>query len=146
LLGGAATTAVALSGVYLLNQAGENLMGLYADYIIPAGAVLVGLVASSGYGIASWITGTKISGRLLLAVVALLTGSYFLAKYLEFRCLFPGGATLDDGTRLDFWGYFDLMSRAFSFEDRASGRPGEPLGSLGYAFRALEILPAVSRG
>jgi hypothetical protein len=52
----------ALVGVYLLatNTKDFNIMGWYANYVLPIGALLVGLVASSGYGIASWITGQKI--------------------------------------------------------------------------------------
>jgi len=146
LLGGAATTVLALVGVYLISQAGENVMGWYADYIIPVGSLLVGLVASSGYGIASWVTGTKISGRLLLAVAVLLTVSFFLAKYLEFRLLFPDGATLSDGTAIGFWRYFDMMSRAFAFEDSVTHKPGDPMGMLGYAFRTLEVLGFVGGG
>ncbi|HUB07713.1 MAG TPA: hypothetical protein VMB50_11955 [Myxococcales bacterium] len=146
LLGGAASTGVALVAVYLLDQVGWNVMGWYGDYVIPIGALLVGLVASSGYGIASWATGTKISGRLLFLVVAMLTGGYFLAKYLQFRMLFPSGAQLDDGTPLGFWSYFDLVTRAIAFEDETSHQPGTALGLWGYGIRALEVVGFVGGG
>src|SRR5580692_2014574 len=53
LIGGAASTAVALLAVYFLNETGTNVMGWYADYVLPIGALLVGLLASSGFGVAS---------------------------------------------------------------------------------------------
>lgn len=50
---GVATSAAALLGVFLLKVlANENIMGLYANYVLPAGALLVGLLASSGYALA----------------------------------------------------------------------------------------------
>ena len=54
LLCGLATTALALFGVYLLDAKTDDfhIMGWYANYILPVGAVIVGVAASSGYGIA----------------------------------------------------------------------------------------------
>ena len=83
ILFGLATTAAALAGVWFAGQHDVNIMGWYANYVIPAGAILVGLAASSGYGLGSYVTGTKVSGRLLVMVLALLTASYFAAKYLQ---------------------------------------------------------------
>ena len=55
---GIASTILALLLVYLLqNNADTNPMGWYADYVFPAGAIFVGLLASSGYGAAAWKTG-----------------------------------------------------------------------------------------
>jgi hypothetical protein len=138
LLGGAISTGLALAGVYFAQRHGTNLMGWYANYVIPAGAMLVGIVASSGFGLSSWYTGTKITRAPLAAVVAILVVGYFVAKYLEYRQLVPGGA-LDDGTSLGFWTYFDLTTRAFRWAPKYGGQPGEPFGTLGYAMRGLEI-------
>lgn len=144
LTAGALTTVLALVGIYVLNQFELNPMGWYADYILPVGAVAVGLVASSGYAAASWGTGTKISGRLVVVVTLMLLGSYLLAQYLEFRVRFPGGAQLEDGTPLDFWGYYDLVTRSIAFEEH--GKVGSGLGLLGYGVRALEAVGFVGGG
>ena len=55
LFSGLATSALTLLGIYLIDASGADfhIMGLYADYIIPAGAMIAGVAASSGYGIAS---------------------------------------------------------------------------------------------
>lgn len=55
LLAGSATSVGTLGLLFVLNAACDdlNVMGWYADGIIPAGAALVGLIAGSGYGLAS---------------------------------------------------------------------------------------------
>ncbi len=147
ILSGLATTALALAGVWFAGQHEVNVMGWYANYVIPAGALLVGLAASSGYGLGSYYTGTKVSGRLLVMVLVLLTASYFAAKYIEFRLAFPQGATLDDGQELGFWQYFDLATRSIYWKAQHSGdTDGKPLGLWGFGLRALEIVGFVGGG
>src|SRR4051812_17886967 len=66
LASGLTTTTVALFGAWAAQKYGdENIMGWYANLVIPVGALLIGLVASSGYGIASWFSGVKIHRWLL---------------------------------------------------------------------------------
>ena len=147
ILFGLATTAAALAGVWFAGQHDVNIMGWYANYVIPAGAILVGLAASSGYGLGSYVTGTKVSGRLLVLVLALLTASYFAAKYIEFRLAFPQGTTLDDGQELAFWQYFDLTTRSIYWKAQHSGEAdGKPLGLWGFGLRALEVIGFVGGG
>ncbi len=81
LLAGSATTFDALTGVFAAAHAGENIMGWYADYVLPVGALLVGMVAASGYGIAAWVTGLKMTPRLMWSVAGELALSYFIAQY-----------------------------------------------------------------
>ncbi len=138
LLGGAVTITLALAGVWLADRAGESVMGWYADYVIPVGAILVGLVAASGFGIASWSTGTKITGLLLLAVTAMLLGGYVLAQYVEFRLAFPDGAVLANGDPAGFLDYYDAVTRSFRWMEH--DKPGAPLGMLGYLVRLGEVV------
>src|SRR5262249_50527370 len=78
LLAGLATTVLALVGVYVLDVIAPDfhIMGWYANYILPAGALIVGMVASSGYGLASWFSGIKITSKLLWIVLVLQLGAY----------------------------------------------------------------------
>ncbi len=133
LVAGLATTALALLGVW---AAGDdfNIMGWYGYYVIPAGALLVGLVAGSGYGVASWLTGVRISRNLLLMVLLLQVVAYFTAQYIEFRHI----TAKYGGEDLGFFEYFDLATRSFAFESK-DGSPGESLGGWGYVFRLLEV-------
>jgi hypothetical protein len=133
---GLVTTALALLGVWAANQSSDdfNIMGWYGYYVIPAGALLVGLVAGSGYGISSWLTGVRISRNLLLAVLLLQVTGYFVAQYIEFRHLVSAYGGGDVG----FFEFFDLTTRSFAFKGR-DGSPGDALGGWGYVFRLLEI-------
>ncbi len=115
LYSGLATSALALLGVYLLDVSGSDfsIMGWYADYVLPIGALIVGVVASSGYGIASWVTGVKINRSLLWSVLAIQLLVYFAAHY-------------------------DFIARSFAWK-QDNGSMGQPLGAWGYCFRLLEI-------
>ncbi len=137
ILGGLATTALTLSGVYLLNAHSEDfqVMGFYVNYIIPAGAILVGFAASSGYGVGSWLAGIKVSGSLLLSIMALQVGAYFAGQYIEFRSL---GLFYEDGTAVGFASWFHWSAVSFGWV-QDDGSPGAPLGMWGYGLRALEI-------
>jgi hypothetical protein len=141
---GLATTALTLLGVYVVDVKTEDfhIMGWYADYVIPAGAMLVGLAASSGYGIASWLTGIKITRHLLWVVVIFQFFAYFTAQYIEFKNL---RLIHRDGTPVGFFEYFDFAARSFAWKQK-DGRPGEPLGSWGYVFRGLEVIGFVGGG
>lgn len=135
---GLATTALALVGVYLLttNTDDFNIMGWYANYALPIGALIVGFVAASGYGIASWVTGQKITRSLLWTVLALQVAAYFAGQYIEFHSM---GLQYQDGTPVSFLAYFDFAARAFAWQQK-DGSTGDPLGVWGYAFRLLEIV------
>jgi hypothetical protein len=146
LLAGALSTALALAGVWAIARfTDENVMGWYANYVIPVGPLLVGLVASSGFALGSYLSGAKITGSLLWMMLAFLVGAYALGQWLEYRQLFPGGAVLDDGTELGFWGYFDLVTRSIAFTDR-NKVAGHPLGVWGYLVRVGDLVGFTAGG
>jgi hypothetical protein len=141
LMAGAVTTALALLGVWWLdnNTTDFHVMGWYGDYVIPAGALLVGLAAGSGYGVASYLTGFRIRRSLLLAVLALQLGAYAGAQYLEFRSLTREAPLVGaDGQELTFVQYYHLQAISFAWDDH--GRRGEPLGEWGYFFLGLGVI------
>ncbi len=145
LLCGLGTTAFALFGVYALDQAATDfhIMGWYANYILPVGAVLVGVVASSGYGLASWLSGVKITKGLLWTVLGLQLLAYFAAQYIEFKSLhLIHRAT---GAPVGFLEYYDFVARSFAWR-HDHGQAGQPLGAWGYAFRVLEVAGFVGGG
>ncbi|MBI4230486.1 MAG: hypothetical protein HY608_06590 [Planctomycetes bacterium] len=137
LLGGASTSVGALSLTgWLARSTGDfNVMGWYANYIIPIGPILVGLVAGSGYGIASWIRGVKITRGLLAAVLLLQCATYAYAQFDEYRTFAPA---YEDGTPVPFTTYYDFVTRSIAFQSGA--KEGKPLGAIGYGVRFLELL------
>jgi hypothetical protein len=147
LTSGLVTTALAFVVVWLANRAGEHLLGDYAFALgvipVPTGAFGVGIVASLGYAGASYLTQRKVSGGLLLTVMALLFASYFLAQYIEYRVITAGLAD----RALGFWTFFDHVTRSFAWQDNyEAGGHGRALGDLGYALRALEVIGFVGGG
>jgi hypothetical protein len=132
---GLATTAATLFLVSWLSVHLKdlNIMGWYWLFIIPVGAILVGIAAGSGYGLMSWFRGRKVSGSLLAAIVALLALAYAAAQWVEFRSL--------DLERygVDFFRYFDVTTRSMTFKLMRSNSPSGSLGILGYLFRLLEL-------
>jgi hypothetical protein len=145
LYSGLATSALTLLGVHLLDVYATdfNIMGWYADYLIPVGAVMVGLAASSGYGLASWLTGVKISHSLFWAVMLIQLLVYFAAQYIEFSHLHLFHR---DGRPVGFLEYYDFMARSFAWKHEHDNGSGEPLGIYGYFFRFLEIAGFVMGG
>lgn len=135
LLGGLATTALTLVLSYWLSaRFGFNAMGFYGWYILPIGALGVGLLAGSGYGIVSRLTGFRIQKRTLWIILGLQLVAYFAAQYVEYLVL-----RASSGAFPSFLPYFDEATRAFNFTDD-DGRVGQPLGALGYGVRLLDIV------
>jgi hypothetical protein len=156
IIAGLLTTAAALAGHYLLSvHADFRLMGWYLDYVLPIGAVLVGLVASSGYAISSLWLGVRIRRGLLLTIVLLMLGAYFAAEYIEFHA--QGPLIVQDNPNavsanpptpgvppgyhpLGFWEYFHLKAINWAWKkDNDRDKDSEPLGMGGYFFVLLGI-------
>ena len=144
LISGLATTALALLGVYVLDtKTGFHIMGWYANYVLPIGAVIVGVVASCGYGLVSWFSGIKITRSLLWIILALQLAAYFAAQYIEFKSLHL--VYRSTGTPVGFIRYYDAAARSFAWK-QSDGSMGRPLGGWGYAFRGLEIVGFAAGG
>jgi hypothetical protein len=147
LLAGLVTSALTLLGVWWLdvNTKDFHVMGWYADYVLPAGAILVGLSAGSGYGIVSYLTGYRIRRGLLGAVLALQLGAYGAAQYLEFRALMAETPLVDrDGNEIAFATYYHATAMTFRWDDH--GRQGKPLGGWGYVFLGLGVVGFAAGG
>jgi hypothetical protein len=133
LLFGVGTSAATLAAVSLLGLTFEGFhpMGWYANYVLPVGALLVGLIAGCGYGIGSWMTGARVHRHLLVTVVVVQIAVYFAFQYVEFWLFVRPQAPIP------FTTYFDLATRSFAWSNH--GKPGNPLGAWGYGIRLLEI-------
>ena len=137
ILAGLVTTAATLALLSLLGRVGFSPMGYYVN-LIPFGALLVGMLAGSGYGLASWFSGAKM-GWVLVAIVAVLQiGGYFAAQYVEYAQLRAGGVIPQEAGFLD---YFDAITQSFTFQNMRhnNDKPGEAWGEWGYLLRLAEI-------
>jgi len=137
LIGGLLTTALALAGVWWLahNADDFNVMNWYAWFILPIGPLLVGLVAGSGYGLASWFTSFRVGKATLAVVVVLQLGAYVLAQYIDYLEIVQTYSAFPPS----FVQFFDEVTRSISFESDDFDSTG-PLGAWGYGIRLLEAL------
>lgn len=110
-------------------------MGWYVFFIVPMGALLVGIIAGSGYGIASVWSGFRIGAYLAFAILALQIGVYFAAVYLHFRTLHL--IYLGTGAPVPFTAYFHQFATAYTW--RSANGQSSPMGNVGYVIRLIEI-------
>lgn len=144
---GVLTTLLAVGGSVWLDYVAEvSFIRVYAIGLIPAGAMIVGAMAATGYAIGAWWVGLRIRRGLLLGVLAVTLlgyvgmhwGDYLLSRKPT------NPATRQPVTFLEF---YDLKTRSMRFEATYS-RPKnflEPeedrsFGVLGYGVRLLELL------
>ncbi|MDB6004682.1 MAG: hypothetical protein JWR15_1669, partial [Prosthecobacter sp.] len=81
---GLGTSALALWLVQLANDHGENIMGWYANGIIPAGALIVGMASGLGYAIGSRVLNVKLSKAFVAGMITTAVVDYFAAQYLTY--------------------------------------------------------------
>ena len=84
---GLGTSILALGAVELLNNSGTNIMGLYANGVIPAGALIVGIGSGLGYAIASRVLQVKLLTPFIVAMVFTALVDYGAAQYLTYQNL-----------------------------------------------------------
>ncbi|WP_395745594.1 hypothetical protein [Prosthecobacter sp.] len=134
---GVGTSILALWGVQLANDNGENIMGWYANGIIPAGALLVGVASGLGYALGSRFLNVKLSKAFVLGMIVTAIVDYFAAQYLTYQSLLERMHIPPE--RYGFIDYFREISEGMSFKKRHSEEAGDPLGMWGYAYKVLEI-------
>ena len=137
---GLLTGLAVLGGLLWLGERAPdfNPMGWYVLFIIPVGAVLVGIVAGLGYGLASFWSGRRITHPLMVVILLLQAVVYVLAHWVDFH---RNDLVFEDGTKVGFMEYYDAVTRSMTFtsgpEDAADD--ASALGLMGYLFRLLEV-------
>jgi len=134
---GLGTSALALWLVQIMNENGENIMGWYANGIIPAGALLVGAASGLGYAIGSRVLNVKLSKAFVFGMITTAIVDYFAAQYLTYQSLIERMHIPPE--RYGFTDYFREISEGMSFKKRHSEESGDALGTWGYLYKVLEI-------
>ncbi len=145
---GLVTSIATIALVWFLGSSAEfNVMGFYLWFIFPIGAIIAGLLAGSGYGLAARLLGVRVVLWALIAIGVLQFLIYMGAKYAEYSFVFSqlkenpefmlAAATNPEAKaflEMGFFSYFDLNTQSFAFDEGSDG-----MGLWGYAFRLLEI-------
>ncbi len=110
-------------------------------FIIPAGALLAGMVGASGYYAGARIFNRRPGTLLLLNVLLASVGTFFVIHYLSYSTLEIGGKSISDF--VSFGEYLDITIRstALQFRHRAHEMGAtKELGGWGYGLAILQVL------
>ena len=114
-------------------------------FVIPAGAIAAGVVAASGYYLGARWLNIRPSWRLLVSMVGISVGCFFLIYYLSYATqivIQPDKSTIKLSERVSFADFLDHVIRNTSLTIGRAGRgtSTDPLGAWGYALAGLQIL------
>ena len=127
-------TAILVAAVEWLT--GVNLFALQITFVIPFGALLCGIAASSGFFIASLMLHSRASLMVYAEMIGAAAACIFLIFFLEYQFY-----TFDDGSRIAAaFSYFEFVSLYLSsLELRILGAHIEA-GTIGYVLTAYQGL------
>ena len=134
---GLGTSALVLYGVDLANEHNENIMGWYANGIIPAGALLVGIASGLGYALGSYFLNVKISSAFVKGMLLTALLDYVAAQYVTYSNVLEKYHATSD--RYSFLQYVQDICEHMAFKSHHSYAPGSELGFWGYVFKVLEM-------
>ncbi|MEQ1850609.1 MAG: hypothetical protein ABMA01_03355 [Chthoniobacteraceae bacterium] len=116
------------------------LYSLTLNFIIPAGAILCGVLGATGYYFGSKLFGHRPSRFLLVTIVLVAASTYFLIYWMEYYNHEEAGFRLRN--HMEFSEYLDhrlrnTALRSYGHGDSAS-KPST-LGDWGYAYGLLQV-------
>jgi len=137
-LSGLGTSALVLWLVHYLNESHDfNIMGWYANGILPIGALAVGVASGLGYAIASRVLQVKLSRAFVLGMLTTAVADYVAAQYLTYTHILE-----QRHIAAEQWGFTDYIRQiceGMAFKKHDGNGVGSPLGMWGYLFKLLEV-------
>ncbi len=136
---GALTSAITAVLLYWIEEAFHVSIYTWTWWFIPAGAVLAGFAASGGYYFGARYFAYRPSRRILLDMIGISIGTFFLVHWLRFMSLNVGGELISE--RMSFQTYLDFLFRRQSlmFSFRSISLTTGELGAWGYLYALLQI-------
>jgi hypothetical protein len=139
---GVVTSAITASIlVFVELRFGWALYSFTFWFVIPAGAIGAGFIASSGYHFGSRLLNFRPNRNLLLAIVAISAGTFFFIYWLEYVLLTVDGNSISDTVSFGQFLNYSLSHTSIRF-----GFRGHPIGDAfdigfgGYIYAALQII------
>ena len=119
-----------------------DYLGLTLWFVIPAGAILGGFGAASGYYIAAKATQTLPTRRMLFEMLAIGVSTWLLMHWVDYATMrFSDGGLVRD--QVPFWYYLQMRTEHMQLVlQNQGGRAIDTtpeLGLLGYAHELLQI-------
>ena len=138
---GAVTSAITAVLLYWIEEAFHVSIYTWTRWFFPGGALIAGFVASGGYYFGARYFAYRPTRQVLLHMIGVSVGTFFLVHWLRFMFLNVGGELVS--ARMSFSTYLDFLFRHQSlvFFDGASslGTAGE-IGALGYLYALLQVV------
>lgn len=136
---------VAIANVAISNISGFNLFTFNVWFIVPAGAIAVGMAAASGYYFGALFFHKRPSAALLIQMVAIAAISQFLIYYLEYATMVVDGQKVSD--YVPFGTYLDIsLTKSHYRVGRGAGVDTGEIGSAGYWIAALQFVGFLAGG
>jgi hypothetical protein len=136
---GIATSVVTIFAVKWGNMHEFYPMGWFVNGILPAGAILIGIVSGVGYAVGSRLLQVKLGGWFLALMFATGVVDYFAVQYLTYSSIMDAARAAPDS--YSFIDYLRDNAEKMSFRDRHNrNEHGSPLGLWGYCFQLLIVL------
>jgi hypothetical protein len=135
-LGLATTLLVVAIDVTVLKWAGISLVGTLV-WIIPAGAIVGGVLAASGYYLGARYTHSRASPPLLVLMVIIAVLAYFLIYWFDYTQLEVDGEPVRNS--VTFWNFVDYRLTHSRLYGRHFLR-GIDLGVFGYVLAGAEFI------
>jgi hypothetical protein len=111
-------------------------------YFLPVGALIISMVAATGYAIGARLTGFRMNAGMLSAVLVLQLMTYFAAEYVQFA---PHHYVHRlTRTQVGFLEYLHMKNMSWSSVDGNGSR--HALGGLGYLFVTIQLVAFVLVG
>jgi hypothetical protein len=141
LLAGVVTSAAVLWIVSVLADSGINVMGLYYFYLVPVGALLVGLFSGLGYAIASRKVNMTLTPRFVTSMVSISLLDYLANQYVTYGSLME---RMHLSLQFSFLDYLRDTCENMTFNRGEGAPPGAPIGMIGYLVKGMEVLGYVA--
>jgi hypothetical protein len=134
----AVLTAVVLA--YVERAFNVALYSYMLWFIIPAGAILAGLVAASGCYIAARLLNHRPTRFVLIGVLAVSAMTFFLINYLDYASLMVDRLPARDAIPFTTYLAISLSDMSMSLCLHATCTGGLSLGPVGYLVAAVQIV------
>lgn len=138
LIGGFGSSLAAVALVAVVNSFGFNIMGLHFWFIVPAGALIVGMVSGLGYAACSKGFNVKIRPDFLWLVVAVSILTYILSHGITYLFLLKQYNL--SGSQFTFVDYVRDICENTTYQSSRSNLQSFQLGAWGYLFQFVEMV------
>ncbi len=127
--------------LFLIEEfAGISLYSWTVWFIFPVGAIFSGFISASGYYFGSTFFGHKPTRLLLINMVLISVGTYFMIYWLSYVSLEVNGKSIHE--YIPFSQYLNtiLQHQTLTLRTRAASTTVSEVGKLGYLLAGLQII------